>query len=57
MNLKYKCIILVHDDTAVMSTPEIHYPSFVEAIKKLRPNDEPISIKKKTVFIWSSFSF
>ncbi|PEC51859.1 hydrolase [Bacillus sp. AFS077874] len=46
MNLKYKCIILDHDDTAVMSTPEIHYPSFVEAIKKLRPNDEPISFEE-----------
>ncbi|WP_018395694.1 HAD hydrolase-like protein [Bacillus sp. 37MA] len=38
MTLKYKCLILDHDDTAVKSTPEIHYPSFVEALKKLRPN-------------------
>lgn len=46
MSLKYKCIILDHDDTAVKSTPEIHYPSFVEAIKKLRPNDSPISFEE-----------
>jgi len=45
MTLKYKCLILDHDDTAVKSTPEIHYPSFVEAIKKLRPNEKPISFE------------
>ena len=36
--MKYKCLILDHDDTVVMSTPSIHYPSFIEAIKVLRPN-------------------
>ncbi len=46
MTLKYKCIILDHDDTAVMSTPEIHYPSFVEAMKSLRPNAKPITYEK-----------
>jgi phosphoglycolate phosphatase-like HAD superfamily hydrolase len=44
MSLKYKCIILDHDDTAVKSTPEIHYPSFVEAINLLRPNGTSISL-------------
>lgn len=44
MPLKYKCIILDHDDTAVKSTPEIHYPSFVEAINLLRPNGISISL-------------
>lgn len=30
MAIKYKCLILDHDDTAVQSTPGIHFPSFVE---------------------------
>lgn len=35
--MKYRCLILDHDDTAVKSTPDIHYPSFIEALKTLRP--------------------
>jgi phosphoglycolate phosphatase/pyrophosphatase PpaX len=38
--MKYKCLILDHDDTAVKSTPDIHYPSFVEALKSLRPEKD-----------------
>lgn len=38
--MKYKCLILDHDDTAVKSTPDIHYPSFVKALKSLRPEIE-----------------
>ena len=34
---KYKCLALDHDDTAVRTTPDIHYPSFVETLKLLRP--------------------
>lgn len=45
MVLKYKCLILDHDDTGVKSTPDIHYPSFVEALKDLRPKEEPISFE------------
>lgn len=37
MSLKYKCIIFDHDDTVVKSTPQIHYPSFVKTMKKMRP--------------------
>lgn len=37
MRLRYKCLVLDHDDTAVMSTPAVHYPSFMEALKHLRP--------------------
>lgn len=43
--MKYKCLILDHDDTAVRSTPDIHYPSFVEALKFLRP-DISITLKE-----------
>jgi phosphoglycolate phosphatase-like HAD superfamily hydrolase len=46
MALKYKCLILDHDDTAVKSTPEIHYPSFVEALKNLRPNERSITLEE-----------
>lgn len=35
--MKYKCLILDHDDTVVDSTAQIHYPSFLEALKVLRP--------------------
>lgn len=35
--LKYRCLVLDHDDTAVMSTPAVHYPSFVAALAHLRP--------------------
>ena len=36
--LKFPCLVLDHDDTVVRSTPTIHYPAFVEALKKLRPD-------------------
>jgi phosphoglycolate phosphatase/pyrophosphatase PpaX len=35
--MKYKCLILDHDDTVVNSTATIHYPAFLEALKLLRP--------------------
>ena len=33
----FKCLILDHDDTAVASTPAIHYPAHLEAMRVLRP--------------------
>lgn len=33
----FKCLVLDHDDTSVKSTPEIHYPSFVNTLKVIRP--------------------
>lgn len=44
--MKYKCLILDHDDTAVKSTPDIHYPSFLEALKSLRPESYILSYKE-----------
>ena len=35
--LKFKCLILDHDDTVVNSTGCIHYPSFIEYLKIKRP--------------------
>ncbi len=38
MNLKYKCLILDHDDTVVNSTRNIHYPVFRDVLAELRPD-------------------
>src|SRR5690242_3239277 len=46
MALRYKCLILDHDDTAVKSTPEIHYPSMVKSLELLRPNQKPITLEE-----------
>lgn len=35
--LKYKCLVLDHDDTVFDSTKDIHYPVFMRALKELRP--------------------
>ena len=35
--MKYKCLVLDHDDTVVSSTAEIHFPCFVEYLKMTRP--------------------
>lgn len=35
-----KCLVLDHDDTVVMSTPQINYPSFMRALEVLRPERE-----------------
>lgn len=44
--MRYKCLVLDHDDTVVKSTPTIHYPSFVEAMKELRPEIKPFSLEE-----------
>ena len=36
--MKYKCLILDHDDTVVNSSAVIHYPSFIEYLKVARPH-------------------
>lgn len=35
--LRFSCLVLDHDDTAVQSTPTIHYPSFSATLAQLRP--------------------
>ena len=35
--LKYKCLVLDHDDTVMDSTTHVHYPSFLIALRELRP--------------------
>ena len=36
--MKYKCLVLDHDDNVVDSTAEIHFPSFIEYLKLTRPH-------------------
>lgn len=36
--MKYKCLVLDHDDTVVSSTAEIHFPCFIEYLKITRPH-------------------
>lgn len=35
--LKYRCLVLDHDDTVVNSTATVHYPCFVEYMEKYQP--------------------
>lgn len=35
--MRPRCLALDHDDTVVQSSSEIHYPSFLEAMRILRP--------------------
>lgn len=51
--MKYKCLILDHDDTVVKSTPDIHYPSFIEALKTLRPEREELSLEEFVSYCFS----
>ena len=44
--MKYKCLILDHDDTIVDSTREIHYPCYVEFIKKIHPEKTYVSFEE-----------
>jgi len=41
--LKYKCLVLDHDDTVVRSTPEIHFPVFKNTLFK--KDEEPFIIE------------
>lgn len=36
--MKYKCLVLDHDDTIVASTAGIHFPCFMEYLKITRPH-------------------
>ena len=36
--MKYKCLVLDHDDTVVASTATIHYPSFVAYVDEMKPH-------------------
>ena len=36
--MKYKCLVLDHDDTVVNSTATIHFPSFIEYLREKHPH-------------------
>jgi beta-phosphoglucomutase-like phosphatase (HAD superfamily) len=38
MSIRYRCLFLDHDDTAVNSAEAIHYPAHLEALEVLRPD-------------------
>ena len=42
--MKFKCLILDHDDTAVDSTASVHFPAHLEVMKKLRPGEPAITL-------------
>ena len=35
--MRYKCLVLDHDDTVVNSTATIHFPSFLAYLARVRP--------------------
>lgn len=41
--MRYRCLILDHDDTAVDSTRAVHYPAYLEILAELRPKHRPVS--------------
>ena len=46
MALKFKCLVLDHDDTAVKSSPEIHYPCFVKTVELFRPGEYILTLEE-----------
>lgn len=45
---RYRCLVLDHDDTSVQSTPTVHYPAYVETIRRLRPQLTPATREEFT---------
>jgi phosphoglycolate phosphatase/pyrophosphatase PpaX len=43
--MRYRCLIVDHDDTAVDSTRQVHYPAHLRTMELLRPEQEPISLE------------
>ena len=43
--MRYKCLVLDHDDTVVNSTATIHYPCFCEFLKLVRPHAEAYTLE------------
>ena len=43
MGVRWRCILIDHDDTAVDSTAVIHYPAHLHALRVLRPHRVPPS--------------
>ncbi len=50
--MKFSCLVLDHDDTAVDSTPDIHYPSYIHMMEALRPGSPILTLDE-----WYSVNF
>ena len=37
--MRYRCLVLDHDDTVTDSTAHIHYPAYLDAMKQMRPGE------------------
>ncbi len=48
--MKYKCLILDHDDTALDSTRQLHHPAYCEMLKVMRP-DAPLPDLKEFIML------
>ena len=44
--MRYRCLILDHDDTAVDSTREIHHPAHVRSMELIRPDHRTVSVEE-----------
>lgn len=44
--LRYRLLLLDHDDTTVASTETIHYPAHIESIRQLRPDLQPCTLEQ-----------
>ena len=42
--MRYRCLILDHDDTAVDGTRLVHHPAHLRAMEVLRPGTEPVDL-------------
>ena len=43
--MRYKCLVLDHDDTLVNSTATIHFPCFCEFLKEVRPHAKAYTLE------------
>ena len=43
--MRYHCLLIDHDDTAVASTATVHYPAHLEAMRQLRPSRTPPTLE------------
>ena len=47
--LRYRCLVLDHDDTTVDSTRSVNYPQFREALAHFRPD---MSMTEEEYFLY-----
>ncbi len=52
--LKYKCLVLDHDDTAVASEASVNYPCFLLVLDHFRPGEEHMRYEE---FVWWCFRY